>query len=357
MGRGRAAPPSPQEARAKLRAAQRELDQGVRADSRTTVGKWLDFWLETVVAGRVGSNNTRASYRTIVRAHLKPGLGEVRLSDLTAEQVDMFLRQKAEAGFGRSHVGRMRTILADALRHAERRGLIARNAASLAVMPPTKNPAQRQSLTPADVKALLSAADGERLGAAVAIGLSVGLRPGELLGIQWADLDLDGSPPTLTVSRSLKRVPRLDSPGYDVALGPVKRSMAGQRTVAVPTKAVAALKAHKARQAAERLKAGDLWQDHGLVFTNEVGGPVDPCHLRRVFARIAKRAGLDVTFPYVLRHTAVSLALDAGASIEQVADMTGDDPRTLYRYYRHKVRPVAEAGLLMEQVLGTSETR
>jgi len=78
------------------------------------------------------------------------------------------------------------------------------------------------------------------------------------------------------------------------------------------------------------------------VFASEVGTPVDPAHLRRTFARIAKRAELE-GFPYLMRHTVVSLLLDGGASIDEVADLTGDDRATLYRHYRHKVRAVATA--------------
>jgi integrase len=110
----------------------------------------------------------------------------------------------------------------------------------------------------------------------------------------------------------------------------------------------------------DRRAAGDAWADDGLVFTSDVGTPVDPSHLRRVFARVAKRAGVDVGFPYILRHTAVSLLVDSGKSIETVADMLGDDPRTLYRHYRHRVRPVADASLDMQAILaappGTGKT-
>ena len=76
-------------------------------------------------------------------------------------------------------------------------------------------------------------------------------------------------------------------------------------------------------------KAPELWREGGLVFASEVGSPLDPSDLRRTFARISDRAGLDVGFPYLLRHTAVSLLIDAGAGIEEVADLLGDDPRTL----------------------------
>ena len=70
---------------------------------------------------------------------------------------------------------------------------------------------------------------------------------------------------------------------------------------------------------------------------------------------MAKKAGVDVSFPYLLRHTAVSLLIDAGKSIETVADMLGDDPRTLYRHYRHRVRPVADASLAMQAILVGAE--
>src|SRR5271155_4256968 len=70
-----------------------------------------------------------------------------------------------------------------------------------------------------------------------------------------------------------------------------------------------------------------LWQCCGQPVTRGLAGR------RRTFARIAKRAGLDVSFPYILRHTAVSLFVDAGNSTDTVADMLGDDPLTLYRHY------------------------
>jgi site-specific recombinase XerD len=114
------------------------------------------------------------------------------------------------------------------------------------------------------------------------------------------------------------------------------------------------LRAHRRRQIEERLGAGPLWQDGELVFASGVGTPLDPSDVRRTFARIGKRAGIpDANYPYLLRHSAVSLLLDGGASIEEVADLLGDDPRTLYRHYRHKVRPVSKAADRMEGLLSS----
>lgn len=341
------------EALTKLHATQRQLDQGVRVDAKMTVGKWLDHWLATVVDGRVGSDNTRANYEQIVRVHLVPVLGKIRLDKLSAEQVDDFLRAKVAEGKGRNHVSRMRSLLANALRFAEARHLVSYNAAALSTMPRTEAPVERQSLSADKARALLAAAQGERLEALIVVAGSCGLRPGEATGLLWSDLDLNSTPPTLTVSGAMKRLVSPGEKGYQLVRGDPKRAKNGRRTVALPPRAVTALKAHRSRQAAERLAAGGLWSDEGLVFCSKDGTPVDPSHLRRVFVRVAERAGLEGGFPYLLRHTAVSLLLDDGASIEEVADLLGDDPRTLYRYYRHKVRPVADASLRMERLLGS----
>jgi integrase len=335
------------EAMAKLNAARDAHSRGATNGGAVTVGDFLDDWLAKVVPGRVGSENTIANYRAVVEKHLKPALGSTRVDRLRPEQVDRMLVAKAEAGLSRSYIGRMRTVLTDALRHAERRGLVARNAGALSVMPKTREAAERRSLTVEEARRLLGAAEGDRLEALVTVGVATGLRPGELTGLLWSDLDLDAEPATLTVSGSLKRRP--DSSLYR---GAVKRATAGMRTLALPASAVAALKAQRAAQGAEKAKAGDLWVDHGLIFASEVGTPIDPANLRKAFGRIAARAGLSGGFPYLLRHTTVSLLIDAGLGIEEVADLLGDDPRTLYRHYRHRVRPVAEAGLAMDRVLG-----
>lgn len=213
-----------------LSSVETDIRRGHWADptaARTTVGEWLDHWLAAVVANRVGSDNTVANYSAVVRRHLEPGLGSVLLARLTPEQVDGFLASKAAAGLSRSYVGRMRTILGDALAHAERRQLVTRNAAHQSIMPRCEPSPRRRSFTVAEARTLLETSTGERLHALVVAGLLVGLRPGELTGLLWSDLDLDAEPPTLSITGSMKRRP--DSSLYR---GLVKRSTAGERTLA-----------------------------------------------------------------------------------------------------------------------------
>lgn len=325
------------------RQAAEGLDSGGAARK---LGPYLDDWLATVVANRVGSDLTVANYRQTVRLHIVPALGDVPVGKLTPEMVDRWLLAKADR-YSKNYVTRMRSVLADALTHAERRGIVSRNAARLAVLPKCQPTPERRSLTSEEAGRLLEAAAGERLGALLTVGLMLGLRPGELTGLMWSDLDLDADPATLSVTGSAKV-----RPDGSVYRGAVKRSTSGRRTLALPDPAAAALRAHRKAQAAERLKAGPgCWSETGLVFTSEVGTMLDPSNVRRTFRRVATRAGLDPGFPYLLRHTAASLLIDAGVPVEQVADLLGDDPRTLYRFYRHRVRPVVDAASAMPAIL------
>ena len=345
--------------RFKIRAATKAeaLRQAKEARKRTeagatpgagalTLGVFLQRWLDTVVTARVGSDNTVANYRSMVATHLTPGLGHVRLDKLTPEMIDDLLAAKAAAGLSRAYISRMRTLLADALRHAERRGAVTRNAGALAIVPKAKPPREQVSLTADQARRLVEAAKDQHLEALVRVGLSCGLRPGEITGLLWRDLDLKSSAPTLTVSGSMKRRP--DSSLYR---GDVKRSSAGRRTARLSRATVDALEDHRAYQATQRLAAGPRWTDQDLVFCSDVGSPMDPANLRKVFLHLSKTAGIEGGFPYLLRHSTVSLLMDAGAGIEEVADLIGDDPRTLYRHYRHRVRPVMDVSLRMDSVL------
>ena len=336
------------EALRRAKVMREQLDAGITPDGTLTVTNFLDQWLETVVAARVGADRTVTDYKSAL-AHIKRSLGTVPLIRLTPDQVDEFLKSKADAGLSRSYVGRMRMLLADALTHAQHRGLVARNVAKLSIMPKCQPKAERKPYTAEELLAVLRAAQGHRLECLFTVGLHLGLRPGELRGLRWEDLDLEASPPTLSVTGSMKDGP--EGP----FLGPVKKSTAGNRTVELWPSLVTALKEHRARQAAERLRLGGLWNDHGLVFPSDTGTPIDASNLRHLYARIARKAGVSGV-PYTMRHSVVSLLLDNGASIDQVADLTGDNPVTLYRHYRHRIQPVARAATLMARIVAEQDT-
>lgn len=328
----------------RLREEQQRIDTGAMpTDGRVTVAQQLGRWLE----GRRHADlspNTLANYEWAV-GHLGRSIGHVRLAELTAEHVEQALRAKAAAGMALSSVRRMHNVLLNALKHAEKRGLVSRNVATVAEVPKCKAPTERTALTPEDARLFLDASSGERLEALIACALMLGLRPGELTGLLWSDVDL--STGRLSVNRSLKEE------AGQLRIGAVKRSRAGVRTVTLPENLVGRLREHRARQAEERLAAGPVWRDHDLVFATEIGTPIDPHNLRRTWRRVAQRAGLGPVVPYQGRHTAATLLLEAGLSIEQVADVLGDQPVTIYRHYRHRTREAVDAAAApMERIFG-----
>lgn len=342
------------EVRDKLRAIQRAAEAGLPVgDGATTFGSYLDRWLADVLPARakVKSSNTVDNYRWAVERHLKPALGSKRLRALSPEDVEGLLSGLADAGMARNSIMRVRSVAVMALKHAQRRELVARNAAELAEMPAgARPPAEGRSLTVEQAARLLAVAEDDRLGPLVAVGLMLGLRPGELCGLRWCDVDLDGR--ALHVRQSRKRERGAD--GREVFRFGDPKTAKSRRSLTMPAPVVAALGRQRALQARERLVVGAAWQDGDLVFANSIGAPIDPSNLRRLFARLTESAGLGPWHPNELRHSACSLLSAAGVPLEHVADILGHDgTRMAARFYRHAVAPAVGAAVApMEAMFG-----
>jgi len=157
--------------------------------------------------------------------------------------------------------------------------------------------------TAAELRAFLAAVQGDRLYALWLLGASTGMRRGELLGLQWPDVDLGRA--RVAVRRSLVTV------GHEVVVGEPKTAK-GRRSVALDPATVAGLKAWRRHQAAERLAWGPAWTDSGLVFTREDGRPLHPREVTRAFSRHVLGTGVPIIRLHDLRHTHATLALAAG---------------------------------------------
>ena len=215
----------------KLREVQHDAEDGLALGGRqVTVAALAEEWL------RHRSGELSASTLEVrtwsVRQHLIPALGARRVRQLSAEDVSLCLQDLALAGYARARLDKIRGVLVQVLRHAERQGLVARNAA--AIVPTPAGPrSEGRSLTVEQARALLDAAEGHPLEAAFMVALTCGLRPGELLGSQWRDTDLDEG--LLRVSRAVRRV------GGAVPLGPTKTA-GSRRQLRLPVSTVGVLR-------------------------------------------------------------------------------------------------------------------
>jgi integrase len=194
---------------------------------------------------------------------------------------------------------------------------------------------------------LLKAVEGDRLEALVVTGVALGLRPGELLGLSWRDVDLEAG--VVHLRQQLKREDNRP------VLGELKTAKS-RRSLRCPPVVVEALRRRRDLQRDERAAAGpewvDEWDPEQLVFTTATGRPIDASNLRRYFRQACKRAGIGRWTPYEMRHSAASLMSAAGVPLEHVADVLGhDSTRMAALVYRHVLAPTVEAGAAPMQAL------
>jgi integrase len=298
----------------RLIAAQRDHQQGLPAlGERQTLGQYLTGWLAATKP--TIEPTTWERYESDVRLHLSPGLGRIRMAKLTPQQVAQFFTGKLERGAKPRSVRNMRAVLRRALNEAQAHGLVSRNVAAL-VRPPKAARGEMHVYDPEQTRRLLAAAQGTRLEAWVVLAVSTGARQGELLGLHWRDVSLDGH--YINVQTQLRR---LRDAG--LVLKDVKTS-GSRRKIALTDAAVEALRAHRTRQLEERLVAGNAWQDGDLVFCNSLGGPLYPSNVRaEYYIPIVRAAGLPYIRPHDLRHTAATLMLLQGVHPKVVSEMLG----------------------------------
>lgn len=177
---------------------------------------------------------------------------------------------------------------------------------------------------------------GTRHEAAFTTLLLVGLRRGELLGLEWSDIDFDAN--RLTVRQQLRRHDR-SRPGEPVFAIEACKTRQSRRTLAMPEPVAQALRRHRTAQLAERLSVPD-WEEaplgRDLVFRNHAGGPLHPDTLRHYCYQITETALGERFSPHDLRHAAASFALEAGVPIPRISEMMGHSSiRVTYDVYSH----------------------
>ncbi|BCO36019.1 site-specific integrase [Mycobacterium heckeshornense] len=320
--------PTRAEVRNKLRKVRERIESGAPArDAKMPVGAWLAHWRATTLAASDRKQATRELYSNLSRRHLEPEpFGAIRLDKLKPSDVEtlvLALRAKTKPprtegeevrrALSDSTIRQTYTVLRAGLDGAVRDGLLAKNPAA-AVKRPGVARTEARHPDPDAAAAVLKHAAESRYHTAVVLIAATGLRRGEVLALTWDRVDLDAG--LLKVAATIGRV------GGQLVVSEPKTARS-RRTVPLAPAVVEVLRKHKATQAAERLRAGNQWRDSGLVFTTELGGPVDPRNLLRVVEVAAKAAKVDGVGVHTLRHSAAVAWLEAGVHIKAVADLLG----------------------------------
>lgn len=305
------------EVRKQMTAIQAALDAGTyQAPDKTTVGDWLDEWLETFCRPKV-KPLTYSAYSASIKNHIKPHMGAVKLQALKGLHVQKMYNSLMDSGRSGKTVKNTAAILHKALSVAVKQGIIPANPCDVAELPKVTNK-EIKPLSDAEIPIFLKAIDSHPLRNAYALCLFAGLREGECLGLSWDNVNFDTG--RIIVSQQLQ-YERKKNAQYYIAES-TKNGKA--RIIEPPAIAFQYLRAERVRQLENRLAAGELWNNpNNLVFTNEMGEHLKSFAFYRHFKKIAADIGRPDARPHDLRHTAATVAIASGADIKSVQDLLG----------------------------------
>jgi len=340
------------EAKNKLKEIIRDHEDGVAiSQNGYTVTMAVRDWLTYGLSGRDAS--TVEKLRILAETHVIPALGARKLASspaLSAEDVDEWLADKAKTLATRT-LRELHSILRRSIRRSQAREKVKRNVVLLCDCPVGQKGRPSKSLTLKQAEALLAAAeaDDSTMGAYVMASLLSGACTEEVRPLTWPHVHL---PPAVAEGGEAEPIEKDKPRAYvdvwrSVRAGGDTKTRQSRRSLAIPNRCVAALRAQRDRQEAARKAAGDKWQESGLVFASEVGTELDAANVRRGFRRIAKAAGLTAKdwTPRELRHSFVSLLSDAKVPIEVISRLVGHSGTSVTeQIYRHQIRPVVEEG-------------
>ncbi|MGO9161680.1 MAG: tyrosine recombinase XerC [Streptosporangiaceae bacterium] len=316
---------TPEEAMKKRTVFLQKKDSGFRMPKGRApyVDEWAKHWLVNVAKPRVSATTFEGSYRSKVMDHVVPYFAGVLLPELDEEKVESFHRHLERKGLSAATIVQIHRIMSSAIKEAVIRGKLPRNPVSN-VTPPAIERDETEPPTEAEIRRILAACADWPAGARWIVAIATGARQGELLGLQWQDVQLS-DPAAITIRQSASRVH-----GKLVLKKPKSRK--SRRTIAIGPATVAALKAHR--------QASGVASLAGFVFTDGRGQPLHPRADWQDWCNLLDHAGVRHYRIHDLRHAAATMLLEAGTDVRVVQEVMGHaTPGFTQAQYQH-VRPV-----------------
>ena len=222
-------------------------------------------------------------------------------------------------------------IISTVLGQAYKEMIIKYNPAERVTLPKYKRVRESKTLQPEQLKAVLTALEAEPLPfrALITLFISTGCRRGEALALTWDKIDFEKC--EILIDQSMIYLPETGIQSGSTKTG-------NSRRVALPSEMVTLLRKLRAYQTEERLKLGDLWENHNLVFTRWNGAPRNPGNVNLDLDEFCKKHGLPHINPHLFRHSAASILLSNGVDVLTVAGMLGhSDVSTTLDTYAHAI--------------------
>jgi integrase len=311
-----------------------------RPDGSVTVRQLLNtYWLPAQRARELRPS-TLEGYAVAIDHWIIPHLGGLPVASLTPAVVVEFmaaLRSEKSAngrnGLSARTVQLATGVLKSACTWAVQAEILGRNPIAGVRRPRSAAPVMKV-WSETEARAFLEATREDRLAFAWTLLLARGLRRGELCGLKWSAIDLDVG--TVRIEETRTTVKR-------EAVASLPKTAAGRRSIQVDGRLVALLRAHRRRQATEKLRAGPAYEDRGFLLADELGHPYHPDTISGWFDAKVAELGLPRIRLHDCRHTAATLMLAAGTPVKVVSEMLGHaSVTTTLMVYAHTLPGMAE---------------
>lgn len=304
------------------RATARGLDMS-RSDM--TVREFMSHWLDTNARHSVRTRTFEA-YSQLATMHIYPSVGDFRLSRLTVQHVETMMRDMVAAGLSPSTAQRALAVLRRCLKFAYRDQLVTRNVASLAEAPRSK----AQPIEPLTLAQTRRFMDTTRTAShphwpLFTLAACTGMRAGELYGLRWKDVDLDAG--MLHIRQTVINA----KGGWQISDGKTRSSL---RAVPLIPEAVEALRIQRMRQNVTR-QAATTWNDHGLVFTNSRGNPLNASNVNRSLHEALESCDLPRHGLHIFRHGHATMLRAASVPESLIMAVLGHTVAATTRGYQH----------------------
>ena len=289
--------------------------------------EWMQLWLDKYKKNLV-KVTTYDNYLINIQTHvIGSWVGEIPLCEITTGKLQSFYNEKYEGteqtrGLSRRTVEYLRTIIGNALDQAYKNELIQKNPNKFTVLP-REQPKEIEPLTVIELQKLIRAARDSDIYALVMLEVHTGMRKGEILGLQWQNVDLDKK--VLYVRKNLCRVQIKPSEGKGksklVLLDPKTRKSV--RSIPLSNDVVRVLRYHKFKQNEEKMKYRDIYVDNDLVFAKPDGNFEDPREIIKKLHKLLEQAGVRKCRFHDLRHSFASVLLNEGESMKNIQELLG----------------------------------
>lgn len=306
----------------KLKAITHSIDSNKYVDvTDLTVGEWLDTWLIYYKKNLI-KPTTLATYRNRIDNHLKPSLGYIKLKDLTSHRVQQFVNKLIKEQISPKHIAGIINVLKASIEQAIKNDMLHKNVVKNIVIPKITTK-KAEILTLDEQTAFIELCKNTYLGNVFIFSLGTGMRIGEVLALTWSDVNFSND--TISITKTLNITKDYDTPNskWEKSFGSAKTT-SSNRIIPIMAPIKKLLLEQMDYQKDLKEKALDLYNDSvDLVFTTQVGTPLDPRNMQRTFHNIRKKANINKVSIHSLRHTFASRGLENGVDLKVMQELLG----------------------------------